>query len=754
MATVREQVSVSPTYAERIAALQETKNIHTDIKVQRFGHFDTDDHGYIPWDEPIEFEPYSDHPSGGVWGPRAIGFSFRRWLNAHPVYIHPMSSLAGCWVYKGIPGVAGWRMDRMLPNSKPMPTEPAVEPDAERYFRNWRPEDRPLELVPLMRKYNIISPGVGATNHFGPDMQIGLDLGFGGILAKIRRYRELNRPEDTSFYDGEEQLVLGIQEWIAKHVTLAREMADEEENEALRDNLLAIADASEWVIENPPRTFREVCQFIAYAQSVDRMWALGGALSQIDELLRPYYERDLAAGIETDESVIWHLCSLFFNDPHYSQIGGQAPDGRDLTSPMSFRVLDAMHALHIPSNIALRVWDGMDRSLLRQALQYMIEDGTGVAFALSGGLDSGFVKLGHTDGLARMRAKVGCNWTALPGIEYCLQDVTRVDLVVPMLLAIDEVLEGGEREPSMDALWDSYSRTLAEVVDIVKRGKDIHMERQGRNYPEIVLNLFCHGPIERGVDASAGGVDIVDLAMDAIGLATTADSFAALEQRVFQEQREGFAEFVATMRNNYAGAERVRYMMNSIKRYGSGGARADEWAVRIADLWTHLVADTPTPHGFRTVPGLFSHGATNTYGKNLPATPNGRLAGEPISHSADPDPGFVPGSGNAATAKANSVASVQSGYGNTTPLQIELDDTLVRSHGGLELLESLVMAHNQQGGTLINMNVVSKKDVVEAHADPMTHPDLMIRVTGYSAYFRTLSKEYRQPIVDRILSES
>lgn len=753
MATVREEVKISPTYAERIAALKETKNIHTDIKVQRFGHFDTDDHGYIPWDEPIEFEPYSDHPAGGVWGPRAIGISFRRWLNAHPVYVHPMSSLAGCWVYKGIPGVAGWRLERMLPNSKPMPGAEAEEADEDRYFRNWRPEDRPLELVPLMDKYNIISPGVGATNHFGPDMQIGLDLGFGGILAKIRRYRELNRPTDTSFYDGHEELVLGIQEWIAKHVTLAREMAAEEENEGLRDNLLAIADASEWVIENPPRTFREACQFIAYAQSVDRMWALGGALGQLDELLRPYYERDLADGIETDESVIWHLCSLFFNDPHYSQIGGQGPDGRDLTSPMSFRILDAMHALHIPSNIALRVWEGMDRSLLRQALEYMVEDSTGVSFALSGGLDSGFVKLGHTDGLARMRAKVGCNWTALPGIEYCLQDVTRVDLVKPMLLAIDEVV-AEEAEPSMDALWARYSRILGEVVDIVKRGKDIHMERQARNYPEIVLNLFCHGPIERGVDASAGGVDIVDLAMDAIGLATTADSFAAIEQRVFAERRLTFGELVEHLRNNYEGAERVRYMMNSIKRYGSGNARADEWAVKIADLWTDLVADTPTPHGFRTVPGLFSHGATNTYGKHLPATPNGRRAGEPISHSADPDPGFVPGSGNAATAKANAVASVQSGWGNTTPLQIELDENLVRSHGGLELLEALVMAHNKQGGTLINMNVVSKKDVIEAHEDPMTHPDLMIRVTGYSAYFRTLSKEYRQPIVDRILAES
>ena len=63
------------------------------------------------------------------------------------------------------------------------------------------------------------------------------------------------------------------------------------------------------------------------------------------------------------------------------------------------------------------------------------------------------------------------------------------------------------------------------------------------------------------------------------------------------------------------------------------------------------------------------------------------------------------------------------------------------------------MAHNAQGGTLINMNVLSRQQVLEAHADPSTHPDLMIRVTGYSAYFRSLSREYRQPIVDRILAE-
>ena len=55
------------------------------------------------------------------------------------------------------------------------------------------------------------------------------------------------------------------------------------------------------------------------------------------------------------------------------------------------------------------------------------------------------------------------------------------------------------------------------------------------------------------------------------------------------------------------------------------------------------------------------------------------------------------------------------------------------------------------GGTLINLNVVSKEKILEAHADPGKYPDLVVRVTGYSAYFHSLSPAYRQQIVDRFI---
>ncbi len=710
-------------YQERIEALRATKLEHNRLKLQRDGYHDIDDHGNIYWPEPIPFTPKSNHPSGGCYGIQCIGRNFRAWLDVHPVYIHPMSALAGAWA-GFLRGVGGWR-----------------------------PEDRPTHLAALHEKYNLSRNGIGAMNHLGPDMKIGLDLGWGGVLDKIRYCRNLNRPVDSSFYNGEEQLVLGIQDWIRRHVVKARQMAAQEGNPVLRENLLTIADMNEWLAERPPRTLREACQFLAWFQSIDRMWAAGGALGQLDELLRPFYEADLKAGIVDDEVVVWYIASLFFNDTHYSQIGGQAPDGHDLTSPMSFLILDAAHRLKIPYNLAIRVHDGMDPNLLRRAVEYHLEDGSGVSFACSKGLDEGYVKNGIPMQLARMRAKVGCNWTALPGIEYPLQDVTRQCLITPFLIALRETIEDQEHPRTMEALWDRYAHHLGTSVDIMKQGFDWHMAHHSQNTAEIVLNLFCHGTIERGLDAANGGVDLYNLTVDGVGMATVADSFAAIEQRVVEEKRLTWEELDEHLKNDFAGAEHVRLMLRNIPRFGSGGSRADWWAQRIADTYTHLYADSPTPNGFRVIPGLFSHGDVVSLGKGVSATPNGRHAGAPISHSANPDPGFARHTVSAPTAKANAVAAVQPGRGNSTPLQVDIDKHLVQEQGGLDALEALIKGHNAQGGTLINLNVISKEQILEAHADPSKYPDLVVRVTGYSAYFHSLSPEYRQQVVDRILAE-
>ncbi len=272
--------------------------------------------------------------------------------------------------------------------------------------------------------------------------------------------------------------------------------------------------------------------------------------------------------------------------------------------------------------------------------------------------------------------------------------------------------------------------------------------------PEIVLNLFMHGPIERGLNCANGGVDVLNLNMDGIALATVADSFAAIQQRVVEEKKMTWERLFELLDTDYKDAENERLMLHNIKRFGSPGSIAEDWALKIRDEYVHQVHDTPTPkHHLMTIPGMFSHGDVYMYGRKTPATPNGRHDGDPISHSSEPDPGFARGIDTFSPAlKANAVAKTQAGYGNSAPLHLDIDTGLIENEGGVDALVALIHAHEQMDGTLINMNCVSKEKLLKAHEDPSAYPDLVVRVTGYSAFFASLSKEYRQQIVDRFLS--
>ncbi|NLX44108.1 MAG: formate acetyltransferase, partial [Chloroflexi bacterium] len=139
-------------------------------------------------------------------------------------------------------------------------------------------------------------------------------------------------------------------------------------------------------------------------------------------------------------------------------------------------------------------------------------------------------------------------------------------------------------------------------------------------------------------------------------------------------------------------------------------------------------------------------------GKVLGATPNGRHAGAPISHGANPDPGFR--RDGAPSAMATAIASVQCGWGNSSPMQIELEPGLGRDEGGVDNVCDLIRTHMEMGGTQVNLNVMDASKVLEAHKDPSLHPDLVVRVTGFSAYFASLSPQFRQLVVDRIIRES
>lgn len=713
------------SYAERMARLTARKTAQTAEKQAKLGARDEDDYGLVLPPETFKADLPVRDATGQFSGPRAWAANFRWLMERHPLYVDPDDAIAGRWMFMLSRMRLGYRLSRS----------------------NFAFDYSFLE--PLQEKYDITT-GIGKDAHFAPDYRIGLALGWGGLLAKVRaaRLKFADDPVAAELMEAEESAILGVRTWIRRLGEAAADRSMTEEDAERRANLVAMAKSCLAIVDAPPATFRDAVQWIAVFNMASRTYNRDGAGGQLDELLRPYYERDTAAGILTDEDAEFYCFCLLLNDPHYYQLGGPDAEGRDQTSRMSFIILEAAAKLKASCNLTIRVWDGMDRRLYRRGVEILLANRLGFPrFSGDKALVAGFMKNGYSAALARSRIAVGCNWMSLPGLEYTLNDVVKINVAKVFDVAFAE-------SDSLDELEANYRRHFKAAVAVTAEGIDFHLDHQYLNEPELMLNLLSHGPIEKGKDVSHGGATYYNMAIDGAGLAVVADSFGALEQRVAQEKALTFADVKKAVAANFAGedGERIRKLLAASGRYGHGGTASDRWAVRLTEILNEEIAGHTTPHGFRLVPGWFTWADTIRFGKSVGATPNGRKAGEPISHGANPLPGFR--KDGALTAMARAVASVQPGYGNTAPWQLEVDLGLADDPGAVDKLMALMDGHFALGGTLININVVDAEKILAAHKDPSKYPDLIVRVTGFTAYFNSLSPAFRELVVKRLIREA
>ncbi len=713
------------SYAERMARLTARKVAQTAEKQAKLGARDEDDYGLVLPPETFRADLPVRDATGQFSGPRAWAANFRWLMEHHPLYIDPDDAIAGRWMFM----LSRMRLGYQLSRS------------------NFAFDYSFLE--PLQKKYDITT-GIGKDAHFAPDYGIGLALGWGGLLAKVRAAQRsfAADPVAAELLEAEESAILGVQTWIRRLAEAAADRSMTEADAERRANLVAMARTCFAIVDAPPKTFREAVQWIAVFNMASRTYNRDGAGGQLDELLRPYYARDTAAGILTDDAAEFDCFCLLLNDPHYYQLGGPAADGSDQTSRMSFIILEAAAKLKSSCNLTIRVWDGMDRRLYRRGVEILLQNRLGYPrFSGDKALVAGFMKNGYSAELARRRIAVGCNWMSLPGLEYTLNDVVKINIAKVFEVAFAE-------SDSLDELEANYRKHFKAAVDVTAQGIDFHLDHQYLNEPELLLNLLSHGPIEKGKDVSHGGATYYNMAIDGAGLAVVADSFGALEQRVEQEKAVTFADVKAAVAANFAGedGERIRQLLDASGRYGHGGTAADRWAVRLTEILDAEIAGHTTPHGFKLIPGWFTWADTIRFGKAVGATPNGRKAGEPISHGANPLPGFR--KDGALTAMARAVASVQPGYGNTAPWQLEVDLGLADDPGAVDKLMALLDGHFALGGTLVNINVVDAEKIRAAHKDPSKYPDLVVRVTGFTAYFNSLSPAFRELVVKRLVKET
>lgn len=732
------------TYADRLKAMRETKIRHTLEKKRQNGYTDLDDFGTVPISEGYEVTPWYNSSNGSFYGYDGMSENFCRVINAHEPYVDPMEMLCGRWRDM----LVNYRGDvHYLPDwlkKKPKIME-LMSSSTDQWSKRWDEQRFPYdELKPLQEKYNI-QTGIDGDAHFACDYRIGFALGFGGFLEKIEKYRKIN-PDKKAFYDAEEKCVRAIIAFIDRHIAKIREMIPHENRAEIKASLEEMLKTCENIRLNAPKTFREACQWTAFFNCASRIYTRDGAGFQLDTLLLPYYENDVKNGILDDETAKFLIANLLLIDPHYYQISGVDENDNDMTNHLSYLILDAADNIDIACNLTVRVHENCDRDFLKKAVYYLLKNKNGwPRFCNDKALCEGYMKNGVDRKTARERIAVGCNWMCVPGKEFPMNDTVKINIAKVFDVALNEMR--AEKEKSCKRLFEIYEKHLKVAIDTTAKGINLHLDHQWEVTPELIMNLMMENTLEKGEDISQCA-ELYTIGVDGAGLAVVADSFGAIQTRIEEEKRLTWEQLYDALDSNFAD-ERIRLMLNSSPKFCQGNTVSDKWAVALTKSWVKNIRAQKMPNGRQPVPGWFSWARTIEYGSKVGTTPNGRRRGEPISHGANPNPHFR--QDGAPTAQSNGIASVQCGYGNTAPLQIEFDPHVAADEKGVDTVLALIEGHFKQGGTLININVLDGEKLIKANENPEVYPDLVVRVTGFTAYFASLSPQFRQLVVDRFL---
>ncbi|HSV75266.1 MAG TPA: pyruvate formate lyase family protein [Chthonomonadales bacterium] len=360
---------------------------------------------------------------------------------------------------------------------------------------------------------------------------------------------------------------------------------------------------------------------------------------------------------------------------------------------------------------------------------------------------------------ARGYAAIGCIEITLPGSAnpHAVSHWINVAKCLELALNGGCDLRSGERigpeGPCLDALGD------LEAVQAALRVQLEHAARwavYGSNAAEHAhrfqmrlpyLSLLTDDCVRRGADIVEGGARYCYHSSAAMGIPNAADSLAALEEAVFREGRVQPAEMLEALRTNYQGRGDLRlWLLRRAPKYGNDEPLPDRHAADLTRLYCEMLAGYRTPSGGRYHAHLFTFTLMLPYGGMTGATPDGRLAGEPLAYSVSPVQGRDV-SGLSAVVRSLAALPHHLAAASSSAI-LDVDPALLEGRGRDGFVDLLVTAIDLGVGQL-QFNVVSADMLRAAQEDPERHRSLCVRVSGFSQQFCLLDRTMQDHIIAR-----
>ena len=590
--------------------------------------------------------------------------------------------------------------------------------------------------------------------HTCPDLAIGLELGWGGLLNKVRYWKAHHEANcnhaAVRYLEAQELVVESIQRWVQRHAEKAAALTLDAPPDLAR-HYSKVAATCEAIVTGAPSTLLEAIQWIQFFQLSERIIAHGNGYGRLDQLLAGFYRRDLEAGrITRDDARSW-IAELFLKyGGNYFSVAGRDRDGRDATNELSRVVLEAYDLNGGDNNLGVMWHEDMDLDVFNYACDVLARHGTGTPVLINYDvLRDSELRSGVSAGHAWDVSYSGCQWYCVVGREYNDQDLNSLVLLKPMQRAITAAVAAGAGD--FDGLFDSFSAETLATAKALRDFKNATYMWQSRVWPEMVTSLCMHNCIERGKDCTdAGAVDYNLTSVNVLGVPNVADSFYAIKRLVFDQHRYTLDQVQQAVESDWAGNELMRREFLNVEKYGNDLTGPDAMLLRVADMVRGHLASLRQNKGGHFRASLFQFMGHTYAGPMLGATPDGRHAAEPLAHGINPMHGR---NNKGLTATANSFCKVDFRNFQGGSFQIELEPSYfpdgVRRAG---LVEMFARTFFKIGGVQINLNIVSLDMLRQA----MEHPELaenqaiVVKVTGYSAHFVLMDRKLQEEFIQRV----
>ena len=629
-------------------------------------------------------------------------------------------------------------------------------------------------LEQLNATYYLINEA-GGIGHFLPNYEKMIKLGVKGYLDTIEgKDGDLNHAARITSE--------GLVDYAKRLAQEAERLAAEEKDVGRSAELIEIARICHKVPNGPADTFHEALQSLWLTHMAVNLEGLNSAVSfgRMDQYLYPYYQHDLEEGRITPETARdLLLCfsakateHVFLLSEKVSQyhggflvvqaaiVGGMDRDGKDAVNDLTYLLLDVMEesGLRDP-NYQARVHTGSPDDYLRRVVD-VARKGNGVPALFNDEAAIGsLVSHGYPLNEARDYGVVGCVELSIPGNSFLSTDAGLFNLPLCLELALNggKRLKGHRRvgagtpDPtsftSIDQIVEAFqmqvyymvARMIGDLQVIEKGNRDYH--------PTPLSSMLVDGCLESGRDITAGGARYNSSGIQGVGVADVADSLAALDEVVLQHHKYSMTQVMGAMRDNFASSPEIRAVLLKASKYGNDHSLADTYADTAVRIFHSALAQHYNTRGGPYVPGFYSVTCHVVFGQKVGALPSGRKAGEPFAASLGPANGrdrLGP------TAVLNSVAHVDSTLSpNGYALNLRFDPHTLAGDKGVNILAGLVKGFFNNNGMELQFNVLDPEMLEDACRNPGKYPELVVRVSGYCAYFDDLPYAAKQDIIAR-----